>query len=253
MEQRWNTGSYDADMAFVSRFGQSLIELLAPQAGEHILDWGCGTGDLSLKIAASGAVVTGIDASPEMIETARRKAPALSFVLADGQRYTAEAPADAVFSNAALHWLQDADGAAASIAASLRPGGRLVAEFGADGNIASVVAGLPRAFAAAGCSPLLNLPWYFPTVGKYATLLERHGLYVELALVFDRPTPLEGGEEGFRRWMNVFADGILSVLRTEERETVLQYLQTELQPLLFHDGVWTMDYRRIRVVARKRK
>lgn len=184
MNQQWNTQTYDTDMAFVSQFGESLIELLRPQPGEQIIDWGCGTGDLAAAIAARGATVTGIDASAEMIQTARDKHPHLSFVLADGQTYVAEQPVDAVFSNAALHWLTDANGAAASIVASLRVGGRFVAEFGGLGNIASIVATLPQAFAAIGCSHKLHLPWYFPSIGEYATLLEKHGLTVDLALCF---------------------------------------------------------------------
>ncbi|MNI46783.1 Malonyl-[acyl-carrier protein] O-methyltransferase [compost metagenome] len=252
MNQQWNTGTYDTDMSFVSRFGQSLIEILQPHPGERILDWGCGTGDLAKDIAGYGAAVTGIDASPEMIAAARSKHPELDFVLADGQSYIADPPADAVFSNAALHWLQDAQGAAASIAASLRPGGRFIAEFGGQGNIASVVEGLPRAFAAAGCAGKLALPWYFPGIAEYTGLLEANGLTAVFAHCYDRPTPLAGGEQGFRSWLNTFADGILSVLTPAEREEVLRGMEQELKPRLFHDGTWVMDYRRIRVSAIKR-
>ena len=252
MNQHWNTGSYDKDMAFVSQFGESLVGLLQPLPGEQIIDWGCGTGDLAAVIAAGGATVVGIDASAEMIQAARDKHPHLSFILADGQNYVAEQPVDAVFSNAALHWLTDANGAAASIAASLRVGGRFVAEFGGLGNIASIVTKLPNAFAAIGCSDKLQLPWYFPSIGQYATLLEKHGLTVDLALCFDRPTPLEGGEQGFQRWLNTFANGILSVLTPADREEVLSYMEQKLRPSLHQEGRWVMDYRRIRVVAYKR-
>lgn len=251
MKQQWNTGTYDADMSFVSRFGESLIELLKPQPGERIIDWGCGTGDLAAAIAGNGAEVNGIDASAEMIQAARGKYPELIFILADGQTYVAEQPADAVFSNAALHWLKNAEGAAASIAGSLRTGGRFVAEFGAFGNIASVVAGLPRAFEAIGANDRLQLPWYFPSIGQYTTLLERHGLTVDFAHCFDRPTLLEGGEQGFRQWVNTFANGVLSVLSPSERVAVIEHLEHELKPSLYRSGVWEMDYRRIRVVARK--
>lgn len=251
VNQKWNTGVYDSDMSFVSRFGESLLELLQPKEGEHILDWGCGTGDLAAAIAQSGARVTGIDSSSEMLAAAKIKHPELALVLADGQSYVSPVPADAVFSNAALHWLTDAEGTAASIAGSLRPGGRLVAEFGAHGNIASIVHGLPPAFAAAGAADKLRLPWYFPTVGQYASLLEKNSLDVELALCFHRPTPLERGDAGFRKWVNTFAHGVLSVLDDASRQTVLEYLEQELAPTLFKDGRWVMDYRRLRVVARK--
>ncbi|WP_233277535.1 methyltransferase domain-containing protein [Paenibacillus durus] len=240
MRQQWNTGTYDKDMTFVSHFGESLIGLLRPQQGERIIDWGCGTGDLAAAIADQGAIVTGIDASQEMIQAARAKYPDLSFILADGQKYIAELEVDAVFSNAALHWMKDADKAVASITASLRTGGRFVAEFGALGNIASIVDGLPRAFAAIGTSDKLQLPWYFPSIGQYATLLEQHGLTVDLAHCFNRPTPLEGGDQGFRRWVNTFANGVLSVLTPSEREAVLKHLDQELRPSLFKDGHWVI-------------
>ncbi|RXZ79102.1 methyltransferase domain-containing protein [Paenibacillaceae bacterium] len=251
MSQFWHTGTYDTDMSFVSRYGESLIDLLQPQPGEHIIDWGCGTGDLTAIIANRGAVVTGIDASAEMLDTARSKHPTLSFLLADGQAYTAEQPADAVFSNAALHWLLDTEGAAASIAGSLRPGGRFVAEFGGQGNIASITAGLQRAFAAIGRGDALQVPWYFPTIGQYASLLERHGLTVNLALCFDRPTTLEVGENGFRQWMDTFANGILNSLPHDEREEVLALMEQDLKPSLYKEDRWVIDYRRIRVAAVK--
>lgn len=249
MSQKWNTGAYDADMAFVSKYGESLVSLLQPQPGERIIDWGCGTGDLAAAIAAQGADTTGIDASPEMIAKAQLKHPELTWILADGQSYVAEEPADAVFSNAALHWLKDAEGAAASIAASLRHGGRFIAEFGALGNIASVVAGLPEAFATAGAGHKLVLPWYFPSAGQYASLLERNGLTVDLVHCYDRPTPLANGEQGLRQWLDTFADGILSVLSPGEREAVLGSMEQRLKPMLWQENRWVMDYRRIRVAA----
>ncbi|WP_025688321.1 class I SAM-dependent methyltransferase [Paenibacillus zanthoxyli] len=224
MKQQWNTGTYDKDMSFVSHFGESLIGLLRPQQGERIIDWGCGTGDLAAAIADQGAIVTGIDASQEMIQAARAKYPDLSFKLADGQTYIAEQEADAVFSNAALHWMKDADKAVASITASLRTGGRFVAEFGALGNIASIVDGLPRVFAAIGAGDKLQLPWYFPSIGQYATLLEQHGLTVDLAYCFDRPTPLEGGDQGFRQWVNTFANGVLIGLDCISQEKIKRCL-----------------------------
>ncbi|KWX88550.1 hypothetical protein AMQ83_06055, partial [Paenibacillus riograndensis] len=234
-----------------SRVGCCLFELLQTLPGAWSVYCGVGTGESAAAIAGHGASRAGIYASPEMLSAARSKHPPLEFVLADGQAYRSEHAADAIFSNAALHWLLDAEGAVSSMAASLRPGGRLIAEFGGQGNIASVAAGLPRAFGAIGCSGKLELPWYFPSIGEYAALLEQNGFTVGLALCFDRPTPLQGGAQGLVRWLNTFADGILSVLSPDQRTEVLTYLEHELKPQLFQGDQWVMDYRRIRVAARK--
>ncbi|MBP1995565.1 class I SAM-dependent methyltransferase [Paenibacillus eucommiae] len=252
MSQLWNARHYDTDMAFVSQFGESLIDLLHPAQGERIIDWGCGTGDLAAAIADKGAVVTGIDASPEMIETAHNKYPHIQFVHADGQFYSAVEPVDAIFSNAALHWMTNAESTAASIAALLRTNGRFVAEFGGDGNIASIVKSLPNAFQAAGVLDQLQLPWYFPSIGQYASLLERNQMRVDLALCFDRPTPLLAGEDGLAQWLSTFANGILSVLPEEKRQHIISFMEAELKPSLYENGQWVMDYRRIRVVAVKK-
>jgi len=164
--KRWEAGRYDAYMPFVSQGGVDLLDALDAKPGQFVIDWGCGTGDLAARIAANGAEVLGIDYSQDMIDEAKRKYPGIRFEQADGQRFVSERQADAVFSNAALHWMQDADGAAASIAASLKRGGRFVAEFGGEDNIGAIRKALAAAFEAAGAAAKLSLPWYFPYVAN---------------------------------------------------------------------------------------
>ncbi|MFB9327432.1 class I SAM-dependent methyltransferase [Paenibacillus aurantiacus] len=253
MTQRWHAQGYDKSMGFVSRYGEELVEWLDVKPGERVLDWGCGTGDLAAELARKGAAVTGIDASADMVEQARAKYPQLDFRVADGQRYVSEAAADAIFSNAALHWMTDAAGAAAGMSASLRPGGRLVAEFGAAGNIRRIREALGASFAAVGVAEEPAWPWYFPTVGEYASLLERSGLEVRTALRMERPTPLSDGEQGMRVWLTTFANGILSPLAEDVREEVVAETQRRLKATaLWEDGRWTADYERLRIVAVKR-
>ncbi|WP_127532938.1 class I SAM-dependent methyltransferase [Paenibacillus kobensis] len=248
-QQTWRPESYDSDMAFVSAYGAPLVDLLDVKPYETVIDWGCGTGELASAIAARGAVVTGIDFSADMIASAKAKYPSIAFMTADGQKYRAERPADAVFSNAALHWMKDAEGAAASIAASLKPGGRFVAEFGGSGNVEAVVEGLRESFAALNVSkPFVN-PWYFPTIGEYSAVLEQAGFEVRTATLFDRPTPQTGGEQGVRGWLATFADGILSGLSGEEAEAVVRMTEERVRPSLYRDGQWFIDYRRLRVTA----
>src|SRR5436305_7106638 len=126
----WDTELYEAQHAFVWQLGTGLIDVLAPESGERVLDVGCGTGQLTHQIAERGADVLGVDASPEMIGQARQNYPRLRFALQDAASMTFNGEFDAVFSNAALHWILDDVGAAGSMSRALRTGGRLVLEMG---------------------------------------------------------------------------------------------------------------------------
>ncbi|GFN31613.1 class I SAM-dependent methyltransferase [Paenibacillus xylaniclasticus] len=248
-QQTWRPEIYDQDMAFVSTYGAPLVDLLNPKPYETVIDWGCGTGELASAIAARGAIVTAIDFSEEMIASAKAKYPSIAFLTADGQKYRAEHPVDAVFSNAALHWMTDAEGTAASIGASLKPGGRFVAELGGSGNINTVVEGLRESFAALNVRKPFVVPWYFPTIGEYSAVLEQAGFEVRTASLFDRPTLQAGGDKGLRGWLAMFADGILSGLSGEEAEAVVRMTEERARPSLYRDGQWFLDYRRLRVTA----
>jgi SAM-dependent methyltransferase len=242
---RWDAARYQDKHSFVWRYGASLLELLAPQAGERILDVGCGTGQLTAEIAQSGAQVTGLDNSAGMLAEARKNFPGLAFVLGDAAAFDFPESFDAVFSNAALHWVKNANGAAASIARALRPGGRFVAEFGGRGNIASVLAAL-RILLGPGADE--QSPWYYPGIAEYSAVLERHGLEVRNASLFDRPTPLEG-ENGLDHWLRMFGQTYLGKLSPQQGDGMVRRLEELLRPALYSDGIWTVDYRRLRVVA----
>jgi SAM-dependent methyltransferase len=246
----WDAASYQDKHSFVWRYGASLVELLAAQPGERILDLGCGTGQLTAEIARCGAQVVGLDKSADMLAEARKNFPELTFVLGDVARFdfsqaSFARPFDAVFSNAALHWIKDADGAVVTIKRALRPGGRFVAEFGGRGNIASIQAALrtvlgPRADEQS--------PWYYPSIGEYASILERHGLEVRNASLFDRPTPLEG-ENGMDHWLRMFAPTYLRQFSPERADDIVRQIIQLLRPMLYRDGIWTVDYRRLRIAA----
>src|SRR5437868_5307298 len=92
----WNPALYDGKHSFVWKYGASLLELLAPQPGERILDLGCGTGHLTAQIAEAGAEVIGIDAAAAMIEEARRAYPSLRFEIMDARDFTFAEPFDAI-------------------------------------------------------------------------------------------------------------------------------------------------------------
>ncbi|HEY3743675.1 MAG TPA: class I SAM-dependent methyltransferase [Bryobacteraceae bacterium] len=231
----WDVERYEAGHSYVWTFGRGVIEWLKPQAGERILDAGCGAGPLSAEIASSGATVLGVDSAPAMIAQARlnypkARYPNLEFALADLTSFSATDSFDAVFSNAALHWVRPPELAAQRLAAALRPGGRFVAEFGGKGNVARVQAALGEH----------RYPWFFPSIAEYCAILEGVGLEPVQAILFDRPTQVESLED----WLQMYLPGLTALVRASVVE--------QLKPDLFANGVWTLDYRRLRIQARKR-
>lgn len=245
----WDAQLYDDKHAFVWQMGSGLIEILAPQAGETVLDLGCGTGHLTAQIAERGAQVLGIDASASMIEQAQNLFPALEFRVADGTDFEVDAPFDAIFSNAALHWIKPPERAAACMSRALKPGGRLVAEFGGQGNVQTILGAIALAAKTLGYQ-LPDNPNYFPSIAAYATLLEAHGLETTAATLFERPTPLEG-DNGLRQWILMFRPASLQAIPAERQQEFFALSEEFARPTLWRDNTWFADYRRLRLVARK--
>ena len=239
---------YQAKHHYVTAAGVDLVEILAPQVGERVLDLGCGTGQLSAQIAAAGAEVVGIDLSAEMIEAAREQFPDLSFAVGDAREFSFAEPFDAVFSNAALHWVKPPEKALACIATCLGQSGRFVAELGGARNIATISQSLIDQLATRGFHP--QSPWYFPSLGEYARLVEQAGLRVAYASHFSRPTPLEG-ESGLRDWLEMFAGALTVDVPPSMREELWDAVEDAVRPVLYGDGGWHADYWRLRVVAYK--
>ncbi|MBN3923552.1 class I SAM-dependent methyltransferase [Nostoc sp. NMS4] len=247
----WDTALYEDKHAFVWQYGEDLLKLLNPQAGESILDLGCGTGQLTEKIAQAGAEVMGFDYAPAMIEKARENYPHIRFDIADASSFRVDKPLDAVFSNAVLHWVKEADSAIASIHQALKPGGRFVAEFGGKGNVLAIATALENALKSISISAQDRNPWYFPSIGEYATLLEQQGFDVIYSTLFTRPTPLAEEEAGMANWIQMFASSFLTGLSDEQQIQVIRVVEEYLKPTLYQQGTWTADYRRIRIVAIK--
>jgi trans-aconitate methyltransferase len=248
---KWNAALYDEKHSFVWKMAGALLDLLDPQPGEQILDVGCGTGHLTVKIADSGAKVTGVDRSPDMIAQAREAHPAIPFEVADVRELRFRNEFDGVFSNATLHWVTDPEPAVVSIAGALRSGGRFVAEFGGKGNIAGLVSALAQSWKSLDLPGPFPNPWYYPSVSEYCGLLERHGLEVTYATLFDRPTPLEDGSRGLQNFVDMFGGPFLSQIPENLRDKFKQQVEKEARRDLFRDDHWVMDYRRLRVVAKK--
>lgn len=245
----WNTELYEAKHDFVWKLGEGVLELLAARPGERILDLGCGTGHLTQRIADAGAEVVGVDSSPDMIGQARQNFPKLTFLLEDATELTLQGEFDAIFSNAALHWMLEAATVAERMAAALKPGGRLVAELGGQGNIGTVMDAIHTVLD----NYLPTIPpanhWY-PSIGQYSAVLEDKGFEVRFARLFDRPTPLEG-EAGMDPWIRQFKGYYFDGLPARERERAIGETVELLRPRLWREGQWIADYRRLQVLAVK--
>lgn len=252
MTNQWDAGQYDAKHAFVYEKAKGLVDLLAPKKGERILDLGCGTGALTADIAGRGAEILGVDRSEEMVAQARNKFPALRFEVMDATKLNFDEEFDAVFSNAVLHWIPDTEKVAAGIAKALKPRGRFVAEFGGKGNIKTLVQGFHDAFAALGMrEPEGVSPWFYPGIAEYSTVLEKHGLEVQQAILFERPTVLEDGTRGLENWIRVFRQTFIEKMGEEASAKWIKEVERICRPKLFQDGDWVLDYRRLRVIAIK--
>ena len=242
---QWNVELYENKHSYVWQYGSEILEILAPQPGESILDLGCGTGQLTSQIAATGARVVGMDAASSAIATCRQNYPQIEFIVADGADFTVEQSFDAVFSNAALHWIQPPAAAVKCIYKALKPGGRFVAEFGGKGNVKQIIDAIQQEIA----QPDYN-PWYFPSIGEYSTLLEQQGFEVNCALLFSRPTKLES-ENGLASWLEMFAKDCFDMLTLAEKIALIKRIESKLRSSLYRDRHWWADYYRLRIIATK--
>jgi trans-aconitate methyltransferase len=246
--QTWDTQAYEKNGAFVHGLAGGVLEWLAAQPDERILDLGCGDGQLTQRLAATGARVQGVDASAPMVAAARARGVAVDEARAESLPY-GNGTFDAVFSNAALHWVRGQDAMLAEVHRVLRPGGRFVAEMGGHGNVAAILVALTAVLARYGHGDLENEVNYYPTPEAYTRRLERAGFRVERIELIPRPTPLAEG--GMAEWLRTFRRGVLDSLPEALRETVVAET-TELLAKALRDeaGKWVADYVRLRFVAR---
>ena len=242
MSNEWDPVGYNQNARFVSDLGEPVLQLLNPKPGETLLDLGCGDGELTLKLIDAGCHVIAVDSSPAMVESSLAKG--INARMMDGQHLEFEGVFDAVFSNAALHWMTQPREVIAGVRRALKPTGRFVAEMGGQGNVVSVLAALTKARQNRGLSPVN--PWYFPSVEEYRQFLEEAGFQVPVIQLIPRPTVLPGELRG---WLETFAGAFLST-EGAEREEMIAEVTEELAPTLRDDsGKWTVDYVRLRFMA----
>lgn len=248
----WKSELYDNKLGYVSEFGKGVVELLNPTKGESILDLGCGTGDLAFEIKKTGADVTGLDLSNAMIKKAQKKYPEIKFIAGNAEDFTFDERFDAVFSNAALHWMKNAEKVLSCVWNSLNNNGRFVAEFGGKGNVETIIQAISEVlFVDYGIDASTLNPWYFPSIAEYSTLLEEQGFRVTYAVHFDRSTKMKDGKDGLYHWLDGLADDFFKELSENERSSVFEKVATKAQKDLFYDGAWFLDYKRLRIFAIK--
>jgi SAM-dependent methyltransferase len=243
--QEWLAWRYAETAHFVPTLGVSVLELLAPSAGERILDLGCGDGVPTERIVAAGATVVAVDAAPDMAAAARARGTDARVM--GGQELTFEREFDAVFSNAALHWMHPPEAVLAGIRRALKPGGRFVAEMGGHNNTAAIIVALSAVLARHGVDAHRVNPWYFPSAAAYRTKLEAAGFTVEDIRIVPRPTVLPTSIEP---WLDTFAGAFFGALPEPDRVSARAEVANLLRPVLMDEtGAWIADYVRLRFRA----
>ena len=249
MNIKWDADKYTADFSFVHQYGNSLIDMIDVGEGGSVLDLGCGNGALTKALQNKGFIAKGIDASHELLDIARKSYPNIEFIQADAADFSVKEPVDAVFSNAVFHWI-DKDrqpDMMKCVYKALKENGQFVFEFGGYGNNKLIHDALSAIFTERGYH--YQMPFYFPTISEYSTLLENSGFRVTYAVLFDRPTELKG-ESGLLDWINMFVKTPFSVVEDmDEREAIKNKAADRLRSSLYKDGKWYADYVRIRMKA----
>jgi SAM-dependent methyltransferase len=244
----WDPERYQRDAGYVPALGRGVLEWLAPQPGERILDLGCGDGTLTAELQAVGAHVVGVDASPAQIAVCRARG--LDAQVMAGEALTFEAAFEAVFSNAALHWMTRPDAVIAAVHRALVPGGRFVAEFGGAGNVAAVLEGILAVLDARGFDGRPVVPWFFPTPEDYTARLHHAGFTVERMEHFARPTDLPGDVID---WLDVFAPHFDALLPGDEIADFHAEVAQRVRQTLYDEvrDTWWVDYVRLRFIAQR--
>jgi trans-aconitate methyltransferase len=243
--QVWDPKRYAEEAGFVSALGLPVVELLAPKSGEKILDLGCGDGTLALRLMEMGCDVIGVDSSPEFVAAAREKGVDAQCV--DGQKLRFNREFDAVFSNAALHWMTDPKAVISGVYRALKPSGRFVGEFGGRGNVACIIDALNETMLEYGVDPEPLNPWYFPSADEYGRLLREGGFLARDLTLFPRPTLLADDLLG---WLNTFALNFLASISADDRPAFLRRVRDRLsESIQDASGKWTADYVRLRFYA----
>lgn len=250
MNQRWNAEKYTENFSFVFNYGNDVAELLELENVKSMLDLGCGSGVLTESFFKKGISVTGLDSSEEMIGSARKRYPEINFICADATDFSLQNTVDAVFSNAVFHWINKERQPLMikCVYNVLNKGGQFVFEMGGFGNNDLIHSALAKSFENVGIEYVM--PFYFPSIGEYSAMLESAGFKVRYAVLFDRPTKLNG-ENGLSDWINMFVKLPFSNVDEKTKTDIIDQAIQALRHDLYKNGIWYADYVRLRIKAIK--
>lgn len=271
-KDHWSTEAYTSAAGFVPQLTSTVVTYLDVQPTDHILDVGCGDGQLTAQIAraAHSGKVVGLDSSESFIATAKEKFSLsnTAFILHDARSLEScpdvtTGQWDKVFSNAALHWIlrepKTREDFFSNIHRALKPGGRFVFEMGGHGNVSEVHAATVAALLNAGVSSEKALdanPWYFPAPEEVREILTQAGFEVEKCELEYRSTKLtevkEDGSGGIEGWVKLMCAQFLDAAPENLRGVIVGEICTVLDPIITKkDGSKWLGYVRLRAVAKK--
>lgn len=245
----WNAVLYDNKHDFVAEYGKGLLEFVPNHKEQSILDLGCGTGTLTAKLSDLATTVIGVDSSESMVKRAQEQYPNIKFMVCNALALPFENQFDVVFSNAVFHWITDHNALLHNVHKVLKPDGKLVCEFGASGNIATIENAFMEACQNFGYQyhPRFN----FPTSEHFADLLQANGFTIDKIYDYDRPTPLKDGERGLENWMKQFFASDLELMSEKMQDEIIHKVQDATRESLWDGKEWVADYRRLRAIARR--
>ena len=248
MKNCWDSNNYTNNFQFVHKYGEGVLELLTAPKGSFVVDLGCGNGALTKQLAEKGYRTLGIDASPQMLEKAKELHPELDFQLDDACEFKLGKKADAIFSNAVFHWIDDHEKLVKNVSENLKSGGEFVFEFGGKGNGDVVHNAMEQVFSSFGFK--YNNNFNFRSIGEFAPLLEKYGFSVKYAVLYDRPTE-QVGENGLENWINMFLGEAFNGISSETKAEIIEKVVEICRPKLYTDGKWIIDYVRLQMKAIK--
>lgn len=248
METEWNAQNYTDNFKFVHKYGEAVTELITAEKGSFVVDVGCGNGALTKVLCDKGYDVVGIDSNAQMLEKASFLYPDINFMLCDATEFELSKKADAIFSNAVFHWIDNQDKLVENLSDNLKTNGQLVFEFGGKGCAQTVHTSLERAFSNYGL--MYHNGFNFKSIGEFAPVLEKHGFRVEFATLFDRPTA-QIGENGLENWINMFCTKAFENVDKDTKNNIIKNAVELCKSSLYNDGTWYVDYVRLRMKAVK--